>query len=159
MRGVDSDKLVKFWLAILWRFGISSLHEAEAIRLGPYEDRLRDILFSGVPCPDEPAVLMVRYRSKVMPPENICFPPYLSEFPGLSGGLRRRTYGIAVAGFHAFVKIDARPLPYPVPEITVNRKDIIQGGYLEFENTHQFRRLVEIANNMSLKPRRPGAQR
>jgi len=36
---VDPEKLVRFWLAILWRFSISSLPEAALIQLGPYETR------------------------------------------------------------------------------------------------------------------------
>jgi hypothetical protein len=89
---VDSDKLVRFWLAILWRFSVSDLPEAALVDLGPYESLLRDILFSNAPCNVEPAIFMLRYRSRVMRPENICFTPYLSAFPGLP--LRHRAYGM-----------------------------------------------------------------
>ena len=154
---VVPDKLVKFWLAILWRFSISSLPEAALIQLGPYENQIRDILFSQSSCAIEPAITMLRYQSRAIPAENICFTPYVSEFPGLNAGLRRKAYGIAVSGFHAFIKIDAQPLPCPLHQVTINGKDIVHGGYLEFENTHQFKRMLTIANNMNLKPTRRGS--
>jgi hypothetical protein len=80
VRDVDADRLVRFWVAILWRFSLSCLVEAAKIKLGPYEDRLRDILFAGADCSVEPAIIMLRYRSAAIPPENICFTPYASAF-------------------------------------------------------------------------------
>jgi hypothetical protein len=150
---VDGDKLVRFWLAILWRFSVSSLPEAALVKLGPFEDPVRDILFANAPCSEEPATYMVRYRSRVMPPENICFPPYMSAFPGPP--LRLRAYGMAVGGFHAFVKIDAQQLPEPAHGATINGKRQAAGGYLEFERTHQFQHMRQIARNMSLKRKVP----
>jgi hypothetical protein len=149
---VDPEKLVRFWLSILWRFSISNLPEAALVQLGPYENKIQEILFSQSFCAIEPAITMLRYRSRAIPAENICFTPYHSEFPGLNAGMRRKAYGIAVSGFHAFIKVDAQPLPYPLRQVTINGKDVIHGGYLEFENTHQFKRMLMITNNMNRKP-------
>ena len=152
---VDADRLVRFWLAILWRFSVSRLPETSKVRLGPYEDRLRDILFDGADCSVEPAIVMLRYRSSVIPPQNICFPPYASAYPGQPDG--SRAYGIAVAGFHAFVKLDDKSLAPGGRELSINGKREIVGGHLQFENTEQFRRMRQIARNMSQK--RPRATR
>jgi hypothetical protein len=150
---VDGDLLTKFWLAILWRFGVSQLREASLVRLGPFEDRLRDILFSNAPCSAEPAILMVRYRSHVLRPENICLPPYATDFPILSSG-RRRAYSMSVAGFQVLVKVDSQPLPGLVHNITINGKSEITGGYVEFEQTKQFDGFVRIAKNIGQRPAR-----
>jgi hypothetical protein len=147
VRDVDGDRLTRFWLAVLWRFGVSTLPEAAMVQLGPYEGRLRDILFSNAPCSIEPAVTMLRYRSHVMPPENICFTPYASHFPPL----RLKAHGMAVSGFHAFVKLDRQPLPHLSHMATVNGKSEVNGGYLQLEATQQFQRLRQIAKQMSLK--------
>ena len=150
---VDGDRLVRFWLAILWRFSLSSLPEAAKVTLGPYEDRLRDILFAGADCSVEPGIIMLCYRSKAIPPENICFTPYASAFPGQPH--RICAYGVAVAGFHAFIKLDDQGLPPEMHALTINGKTELTGGYLQFEDTHQFQRTLQIARNMGLKPARP----
>jgi len=64
---------------------------------------------------------------------------------------------MAVAGLHAFVKLDRQPLPPLSHALTINGKHEISGGYLELEKTHQFQRLRQIAKNMGVKPvhRRP----
>jgi len=148
VRGVDGDRLTRFWLSVLWRFSVSTLPEAAMVRLGPYEDRFRDIIFSNGLCSIEPAIVMLRYRSHVMPPDNVCFVPYASAFPPFQ---HLKAYGIAVAGFHAFVKVDRQPLPLLSRALTINGKSEITGGYLDLEKTHQFRELRRIANNMSAK--------
>ena len=153
VRDVDADRLVRFWLAILWRFSLSHLPEAAKVTLGPYEDRLRDILFAVADCSVEPAIIMLRYRSAAIPPENICFTPYASAFPGQPN--RICAYGIAVAGFHAFVKLDKQSLAPEARALSINGKTEITGGYLQFENTHQFRRMLQIARNMGLNRPKP----
>jgi len=87
-----------------------------------------------------------------MPPENICFPPYVSAFPGPP---LRLAYGMAVGGFHSFVKVDRRQLPQLAHGITINGKSQVAGGYLDFERTHQFQQMRQIARNMSLKRKSP----
>jgi len=162
VHGADGDQLTRFWVAVLWRFGVSRLREAGLVNLGPFADRLRDILFSHTPCSVEPAVIMCRYRSRVMRPENICFPPYASKFPmppSLHGVPSLNAYGIAVAGFQAFVKLDDRPLPPMGHALTINGKAEITGGYIEFETTEQFRRMLQVANNMAQKPNPRRAER
>lgn len=149
---LDGDKLVRFWLAILWRFAVSTLPEAAGVTLGPFEPQVRDVLFHGASCSVEPAVLLMRYRSCAIPAENICFPPYVSRYPGLPPWQALNACGVAVGGVHAFVKVDSCPLPAPLRALTINGKSDAVGGYLDFESTHQFRRMVQIAQNMARKP-------
>ncbi len=76
VKGVDGDRLVRFWLACLWRFSVSTIDEARLVKLGPFEERIREILFSNAPCSTELAVIMMRYQSQKIPPEHVCFVPY-----------------------------------------------------------------------------------
>ncbi|HUB14529.1 MAG TPA: hypothetical protein VMB34_21445 [Acetobacteraceae bacterium] len=147
--GVDSSKLVKFWLAILWRFSISNLLQTTNIKLGAYEDRIRDILFYEADCSVEPAITMLLYCSQIIPSENVCFVPYPTAFPG--NPVRLEAYGVAVSGFHAFVKLDTQPLASELHQVTINGKRNIVGGYLRLEETEQFQKMRAMARNMSLK--------
>jgi len=148
--GVDGDKLTRFWLASLWRFAISNFPEAQGVTLGVFEPAIRDILFNGASCSTEPAVMLVRYKAHRIPAENICFPPYASAFFGSTCN----AYGMAIGGFQAFVKIDGPPLAAPFQELTINGKTDITGGYIQYENTEQYRRSVQIAANIALKTSR-----
>jgi hypothetical protein len=150
VRDVDGDLLSRFWLSVLWRFAVSTLPETALVQLGPYEDHLRDILFCHFPCTVEPAVMMLRYRSHVIPPENICFAPYKSKFPPF----RFAAYSMAISGFHAFIKLDRQPLPRSHVGLTINGKEEICGGYLELEKTKQFQTMRRMVNNMGIKPSR-----
>jgi hypothetical protein len=149
---VDGDQLARFWLAVLWRFSLSTRPETAMVQLGPFEDRVRDILFAGTPCSVDPAIIMFRYQARVIPPDNVCFPPYKSFFPGTD---RIRAYGLAVGGFHALVKVDGRRLPRDFYAATINGKSEVLGGYLELEKSHQFRVMLQIVKNMSLRPGSP----
>jgi hypothetical protein len=92
--------------------------------------------------------MMLRYKARVITAENICFPPYASAFHGSTGN----AYGMAIAGFQAFVKIDGPPLDAPMQGLTINGKTNITGGTLQFEDTEQYRRSVQIACNMARRP-------
>jgi hypothetical protein len=158
VRNVDGDQLARFWLAALWRFGVSNLPEAAEVKLGPFQDRLRDILFFGASCSLEPAISMFRYRSRVIQPDQICFAPYATRFPvppSMHGPSRLRAWCLTLAGFYVFVKLDSRPLPQASHNITINSKTEIQGGYVDFESSDQLPQAIQIANNMHLRRRPP----
>jgi hypothetical protein len=145
--GIDGDMLTRFWLASLWRFGISNLPEARGVTLGVLEPAIRDVLFNGASCSTDPAIMLVRYNARVMPAENICFPPYASAFFGSTGN----AYGMAIGGFQAFVKMDGPPLDAAFQALAINGKSDIMGGTIQFEDTEQYRRSVQIAGNMARK--------
>ena len=50
-QGIDYAQLKLFQLSILWRAGVSKLDFFGNIRLGPHQERIRSILFSGSPPP------------------------------------------------------------------------------------------------------------
>lgn len=146
---VDTEALVKFWLAILWRCSISSLPQTANLMLGHYEDQLQAMLFGTAVCSLEPAITILRYRSRSIPPENVCFMPYPTAFPGSS--IRHEAYGVAVAGLHAFIKVDSAPLSPEFHQITINGKQDVVGAYLQLEQTEQFKWMMAMAHNMTPK--------
>jgi hypothetical protein len=119
----DTDSVVKFFLSLLWRFSISTIPEAKKVAPGPYQNKLRDVLFLGTPYSPEPAVILLRYRSYKIPPENICYPPFKVHVAGLTG------YSICVGGFRAFVKTYSRPLPQGLAPFVINGKQDIVGDF------------------------------
>jgi hypothetical protein len=47
--GLDYAHLKLFFLSVLWRASVSTLPFFEHVRLGPHEDKIRDMLFRGIP--------------------------------------------------------------------------------------------------------------
>jgi hypothetical protein len=61
----DTEKVVKFFASLIYRYSLSSLQEAARVNLGSFEDSFRDILFRGASCASEPATVLFRYRAWV----------------------------------------------------------------------------------------------
>src|SRR6266446_2010756 len=63
-QGVDCDLLCGFVLSILWRYSISKLQNTSDVHLGPYEDRVRDVLWGIKPLSSMPefGVICQRYN-------------------------------------------------------------------------------------------------
>jgi hypothetical protein len=144
----DTEKAVKFFASVVWRYSISTLPEAAEVNLGSFEDTFKDILLGHAPCAPEPATVLFRYRSRVIKEDEICLPPFKSPFIG--GKLE--AYSIALGGFRALVKVDATLLPPELTPLTINGKSEITGGYLDFEATQEFGAIREIVEKMQQKP-------
>ena len=149
---VDTDRLARFFLAILWRFSISKVPEAKHVSLGPFENNFRDILFLGLSCNTEPAVTMLRYRSSIIAAENICYAPFRSRFMDIQG---LNAYTVCIGGFRVCVKTDSRPAPPDVRPPIINGKTGIIGGFVDFEQTSEYKSSVRIAHNMAQMAPRP----
>jgi hypothetical protein len=148
----DTESLVRFFVSILWRCSISNLDEAKEVNLGTFEDKFRDVLFSGVSCATEPETVLYRYKSRVIKAQDIVLLPFKSPF--VDGTLD--AYSVSMGGFRAFVKVDERSLPRRFRPMMINGKSEIIGGYLYFEKTQEFRATRAIAQNMSEKPTKRG---
>jgi hypothetical protein len=144
----DTEKVVKFFASLIYRYSLSSLQEAARVNLGSFEDTFRDILFRAASCASEPATVLFRYRAWVIKEDQICLPPFKSPF--VDGKLD--AYSISLGGFRALVKVDSRPVPAKWLPIAINGKGEITGGYLDFETTHEFKALRSMAERMGRKP-------
>lgn len=157
LHDVDTDKLARFWLSILWRFSISNIPEAKKVQLGPFEEKARRILFDEVRFATDFPVLIFRYRTARINERNICVTPFRSPFPW--SGPRLRAWNVVVGGFRALIKVDSQRLPLELPSPLVNGRSEIIGGYLDWEETHEYQGMLRILGNMALRAERPKAPR
>lgn len=145
MPNVDGDMFAKFALAVLWRGSISSRPEFKKIRLGPYEDRARDVLFGASPLSDlkeyELLVMRIRETSKFQTRFIYSFP----DFDNLAGINR---WGFVAGGFRFVCKMDKRPWsgisPEYLKEAAVNGKDRLFGMFIDYEETSEHRGAVQM---------------
>jgi hypothetical protein len=134
--------LCGFALSILWRASISTRPEC-TLTLGSYEDRVRDVLFGLKPLSSlsECEVMVQKYRSATIDTSKINTYPVPSPFGVLNA------YGFAVGGLRFAVKIDPRALPGICRKYIINGKKQIRGLFVDFENTLEFKRTIEMTIN------------
>jgi hypothetical protein len=141
-RQVNCDMLCGFALSVLWRASISTRPEC-TLTLGPYEDRAQEVLFGLKPLSSlsECEIMVQRYRSTTTDASKINFYPEPAPFGGLNA------YGFAVGGLRFFVKIDPTPLPVFCKNYIINGKNTLRGLFVDFENTPEFQRDIEMVIN------------
>ncbi len=137
--GINCDLLCGFFLSVLWRASISTRPEC-TLTLGPYEDEARDVLFGLKPLSSFDAfeVMVQRYRSKTIDVDKLYIFPELAPFGELNA------YGFSLLGYQITVKIDQQPLPNFFSPYILNRKRVFRGFLVDFENTLEFRRAIDM---------------
>ena len=138
----DCDMLCGFALSILWRASISTRPEC-TLTLGPYEDQVRDVLFGLKPLSSlsDCEVMVQRYRSTTTDASKINIYPEPAPFDVLNA------YGFAVGGLRFAVKIDPTPFPEFCRDYIINGKKTLRGLFVDFENTPEFERAIEMVVN------------
>ena len=147
--GVDCEKLAKFVLAVLWRASISSRPHFAAIRLGPYEDKARDVLFEALPLSELPAfqVTVNRYESARTNVEGIYTHPVRHRKNP------RNRYSFSAGGFHFVAKLDARPLPKNVAPLALSGRGTFRGQFQKLEESELHSAAMDmIAADYARKP-------
>ena len=107
IKGVDCDLLCGFVLSILWRYAISNLSDASEVRLGPYEDRARDVLWGVKRLASFPEFQVVCQRYTIGPVDT----DKMYSSPVRMKDLEFNSYGFSMLGFHFLAKVDRRPFP------------------------------------------------
>jgi hypothetical protein len=103
VRDVHYSKLKLFLLAVLWRASVSTHEFYARVRLGPHEQRIRQLLLAKDAGPlDEYSIVIGRfdYSSALVP--ILC--PAITRLGGFE------FYELLFNGFLVFVKIDSQPL-------------------------------------------------
>jgi hypothetical protein len=136
----EGEKFAKFVLAVLWRASISNRKTFSQIKLGPYQDLARDIIFDAHPMKSLPAfkVLLARYTSKYLDMKGIYTIPTTTKYDGL------RFYWFMLTGFRVMAKLDNRPLKSTVESLAINDSTSAIGPFLEFEQTPEFEGVKDI---------------
>jgi hypothetical protein len=147
MPGVDGNTFAKFILAVLWRASISQRPEVTGLKLGPFDDDARDVLFGLKPLADLPAfeLILARYDSDWIKSELFYSIPVHTRF-GRYGG-----YGFALCGFRVFAKFDSQRLPAQWGPYIVNGNDTLRGTFKQFDETDEFGLVVQALNATATK--------
>ena len=112
IRQFDYALLNLFVLSVVWRASVSMQEFYGGVRLGPYENRIRDYLLSDTPSdPDAFPIILYRfeYPAELIP--IMC--PVRAKLHG------RNFYQILLNGYLALVKVDNQPLPGPFKEVRI----------------------------------------
>jgi hypothetical protein len=143
---VDGDKFALFALAVLWRASISKRPEVTSIRLGPYENIARDVLFGAKALSEMRQYELVIDRYIEPMTSRICGLPSHVNNLGVHG------WGFLVRGFRFVAKIDNRSWPSVTTggravnnRDVVNGKDFLTGRMVPFAGTDEQRSVFSLA--------------
>jgi hypothetical protein len=113
----DQEKIRMFALSLLWRAAATTNPVFRRVTLGPYEERLRQLIVAGVPdSPDNFSVLLCRWHAR---PENekmalTQMSPYSWKLEGINMSK------LFLGGFVFYIKSDQRAFTHPFPEIMLS---------------------------------------
>jgi hypothetical protein len=154
IENVDTDKLVRFTMAVAWRASISRRTEFQFIRLGPYEERFRLALFDPKPLPAGLIeMVMIRYRSERMPLHQLIEMPFQRKMDGA------HFFTFNIVGWCFLAKIGRGPMPRILhPAVIVPaRNGKIASLVDDFDTSPALESLVDIAARK--RARRASAKR
>lgn len=134
MPDVDGDMLGKFFLSIIWRASISKRPNFVEIDLGPYNDVVRDMIFSEAPLASSTALQVALERLESIHLDAAG----LFSIPRPSGLGGRNGYGFMLGGFRVFVKVDKRALPGNQTNGVLSGKGVLRLFARRFEDTSEF---------------------
>ncbi len=143
MTSIDGDKLARFAISVLWRFGASKCPEADPVKLGVYETRFRDLIFEKQDCSKEPLVTLWALRSRKI--KNI---KQLCTIPSSVRGTFFRYWSFVICGLAFAVKTDQRATPDDLNVTRLNGRDSLIGVYRDFDETDTWNAVVNIVSNM-----------
>jgi hypothetical protein len=144
LRGVDTIKIRFFILSVLWRASISKREEISSIDLGPYERKLRDLLYkvyennivAAKSDLDTFPLLICKFDGGEFPDlvdKNMQM-PFLTKIDGVNFNIL-----YFPRGFKIFIKADKRPLPTSLAKLTITRDEVIIPKLQEFQKSKEFR--------------------
>ena len=102
LRNVDYRLLKLFVIAILWRASVSSHSFFSRVRLGPFEERAREMLVRRDPGDTATFATLFSVWDGA---ESVMMDPFAERWDGV------RSYRFYLDRFVAYIKVDRRPLP------------------------------------------------
>jgi hypothetical protein len=136
----DRELFGKFALSVLWRASISRRPSVAEVRLGPYEMKLRDVIFSSQSIDELPEAEIILQRYTVqgnVDPAGHYFYPTRFKMADLN------FYNFAVAGFRIRTKVDSRPLPTELRPFSLSSGRFI-GTFALLEETSEFQQIINL---------------
>ncbi len=136
----DRELFGKFVLSVLWRASISKRSSVAVVKLGPYEMKFRDVIFSSRSINEIPEAEIILERYTVrrdVDPAGIYFYPTRFKMAGLN------FYNFAVGGFRIRTKVDNRPLPTEIRPLSIS-SGRVWGTFCLFEETSEFEGIINL---------------
>jgi hypothetical protein len=134
----DRELFAKFVLSVLWRASISKRPSVAVVKLGPYEKKFRDLIFSSQSIDELPEaeIILQRYiaRGNVDPAGHYFYPTRF-KIADLN------FYNFAVGGFRIRTKVDNRRLPKEIISLSSGR---VWGTFTVFEETSEYQRTIDL---------------
>lgn len=136
----DYAKLKLFFLSLLWRAAVSTMPYYQRIRLGPHEERVRQLIRDSNPSdPDDFGVFLER---RVSSPHMETFTySMILPFPEKRDGFNFVRVGLGPVIAH--IKVDRRPMPYPWDEVHLKPGALLLLAQ-EFDVGNELRAMREI---------------
>jgi hypothetical protein len=145
LSNVDGDLFAKFALAVLWRASVTSRPEFRSTRLGPYEDKARDVLFGAKPLVSLPQyqLMAALYRPPAGRPVDFASKFYSSPALGRVDGLT--CWQMSLGGLKLIAKLDNRPFDRVLQPSIINGNNKIFGATLPLEDTLEHCAMLQMA--------------
>jgi len=102
---VDYRLLKLFAIAVLWRESVSSHSFFSRVRLGPFEEKAREMLVRGDPGDAATFATLFSVWDEAVP---VLMDPFAERWGGV------RSYRFYLGRFVAYIKADSRPFPEPL---------------------------------------------
>jgi hypothetical protein len=118
IRDCNSVRLEKFFLSILWRASISNRNFFRKIKLGPYDNILREYLWSKETCHPSFGCVVAKFRASQRVPnvEKTILDPHRFKYQNIN------YYRLYLGGYIIWIRIDKRK-----PADTIGRCELTNG--------------------------------
>ena len=134
---ITADRVIRFLISVLWRAHWSKHYFFSHVRLGPYEERIRQVLLGGGEAPQTSAqCILIRYFDG--PYDGCVYPPWAFRF---DGGLR--IYRLYLPHYLALINLSDRRFPMPFARMIISDSNSI-AVRMSFKNSPDARYLSEL---------------
>jgi hypothetical protein len=144
VKDIDSSKLIKFFVSLLWRAGICKLNEFANVSLGPYENKLRQVLLFDKYKADYLSVILSRMEGKKFDDGA----KYSMSVPFRQTGETNYWIWYLPNGYKVLIRLDKRPLEDGFINLEIGRTDdLLILRNQNFDNSREFQNMIELIRN------------
>ncbi len=148
IKNVNRIKFTLFVLSVIWRASISKLPENNRIKLGPYEEKLRDILLSAKNGSSNPMIInfpfvVTKFAVGKLPSDVVnknIQTPHTERLDGLNMAVFYMPNGYKI-----FTKTDKRPFNSVLQKMSGHwQEGLFVLNFIDYETSKEYRDLLKI---------------
>lgn len=133
----DYEKLKLFFISVLWRAAISNHIFFKRIKLGPYQDEIKEMILNGDPgTPEKYPVVIAKFREPNM---TAFLDPHNDKFDGIN------FYRFYMTGFVIYIKVDKRETPQFLKDFYIRENQPICILLRDLHNSKDGKIIIDIA--------------